>query len=90
MLKEVIEEKDNVEELNDQCELLMEQTACSRVRDETIETQANYTKLLTSAQGKFFFHYVFFVKDFGVLRKTIISLTPILLTVKILGIFLIE
>ncbi|KAL5279677.1 hypothetical protein ACFFRR_003964 [Megaselia abdita] len=51
LLKEVIEEKDNVEELNDQCELLMEQTACSRVRDETIETQANYTKLLTSAQG---------------------------------------
>lgn len=44
-------EKDNVEDLNDNCELLMEQSACTRIRDQTIETQANYTKLLTSAQG---------------------------------------
>jgi len=29
----------------------MEQSACTRIRDQTIETQANYTKLLTSAQG---------------------------------------
>lgn len=46
-------EKDNVEELNDACELLMEHSACSRVRDQTVDTQANYTKLLTSAQGRF-------------------------------------
>lgn len=47
----MLAEKDNVEDLNDNCELLMEQSACTRIRDQTIETQANYTKLLTSAQG---------------------------------------
>ncbi|XP_070139488.1 muscle-specific protein 300 kDa isoform X14 [Drosophila kikkawai] len=51
LLEEVLAEKDNVEDLNDNCELLMEQSACTRIRDQTIETQANYTKLLTSAQG---------------------------------------
>ncbi|XP_037820489.1 nesprin-1-like, partial [Lucilia sericata] len=51
LLEEVVAEKDNVEDLNDACELLMEHSACSRVRDQTVDTQANYTKLLTSAQG---------------------------------------
>lgn len=47
----MLAEKENVEDLNDNCELLMEQSACTRIRDQTIETQANYTKLLTAAQG---------------------------------------
>lgn len=47
----MLAERENVEDLNDNCELLMEQSACTRIRDQTIETQANYTKLLTSAQG---------------------------------------
>ena len=51
-MEEVLAEKDNVEDLNDACELLMEHSACSRVRDQTVDTQANYTKLLTAAQGK--------------------------------------
>ncbi|CAD6999864.1 unnamed protein product [Ceratitis capitata] len=51
LLEEVVAEKDNVEDLNDACELLMEHSACTRVRDQTVETQANYTKLLTLAQG---------------------------------------
>ncbi|XP_032294435.1 muscle-specific protein 300 kDa isoform X26 [Drosophila virilis] len=51
LLDEVLAERENVEDLNDNCELLMEQSACTRIRDQTIETQANYTKLLTSAQG---------------------------------------
>ncbi|XP_033150837.1 nesprin-1 [Drosophila busckii] len=51
LLEEVLAEKETVEDLNDNCELLMEQSACTRIRDQTIETQANYTKLLTSAQG---------------------------------------
>lgn len=51
LLEEVVAEKDNVEDLNDACELLMEHSACSRVRDQTVDTQANYTKLLTNAQG---------------------------------------
>lgn len=51
LLAEVVEERDSVEELNDICEVLMELSGCSKVRDETVETQANYTKLLTSVQG---------------------------------------
>lgn len=51
LLEEVVAEKDNVEDLNDGCELLMEHSACTRVRDQTVETQSNYTKLLTLAQG---------------------------------------
>lgn len=51
LLNEIVAERDSVEELNDKCEVLMEHSACSRVRDQTVETQANYTKLLTSVQG---------------------------------------
>lgn len=51
LLAEVVAERDSVEELNDICEILMEHSGCSKVRDETVETQANYTKLLTSVQG---------------------------------------
>uniref|UniRef100_A0A1B0C1F9 KASH domain-containing protein n=1 Tax=Glossina palpalis gambiensis TaxID=67801 RepID=A0A1B0C1F9_9MUSC len=51
LLQEVVAEKENVEELNDTCELLMERSACSRVRDQTVDTQAKYTKLLTNTQG---------------------------------------
>lgn len=52
LLSDVVAERDNVEELNDICEVLMEHSGCAKVRDETVETQANYTKLLTSVQGK--------------------------------------
>lgn len=53
-MAEIVAEQDSVEELNDVCEVLMEHSACSRVRDQTVETQSNYTKLLTSVQGKHF------------------------------------
>lgn len=52
LLADIVAERDSVEDLNDVCEVLMEHSACTRVRDQTVETQANYTKLLTSVQGK--------------------------------------
>lgn len=52
LLADVVAERDAVEDLNDVCEVLMDQSACARVRDQTVATQANYTKLLTSVQGK--------------------------------------
>lgn len=52
LLADILAERDSVEDLNDVCEVLMEHSACTRVRDQTVETQANYTKLLTSVQGK--------------------------------------
>lgn len=51
LLDEVVAERDSVEELNDICEVLMEHSGCAKVRDQTVETQANYTKLLTAVQG---------------------------------------
>lgn len=68
LLSEVVAERDSVEELNDICEILMEHSGCSKVRDETVETQANYTKLLTSVQGNssvlVFFVFTLFVIGF--------------------------
>lgn len=51
LLEEVIAQKVNVEELSDRCELLMELSACSWVRDETVQLQSAYTALLTAVQG---------------------------------------
>ncbi|XP_075225316.1 muscle-specific protein 300 kDa isoform X2 [Lycorma delicatula] len=51
LLQEVIAQKVNVEELSDRCETLMELSACSWVRDETVQLQSAYTALLTAVQG---------------------------------------
>lgn len=40
-----------MEELNDRCENLMEQSACAWVRDKTVNLQTEYTTLLTKIQG---------------------------------------
>lgn len=50
-LEEVISKKPEMEQLNDSCESLMEQSACSWVRDQTVQLQGAYTNLLTSVQG---------------------------------------
>lgn len=51
-----------VEELNDLCEILVEKTACSRIRDDTVEIQKKFANLVTLAQGKlhisFYFSYI--------------------------------
>lgn len=52
LLEEILSQNDAIEELNDACEQLVELSACSKVRDQTIDVQSNYTKLLTAAQGK--------------------------------------
>lgn len=40
-----------VEELSDQCEVLMEYSQCPRVRDMTVELQARYGALMVGVQG---------------------------------------
>lgn len=45
-------EGETVEDLTDACESLMEQSVCSRIRDQTVETHAKYTALTNDAQGK--------------------------------------
>lgn len=51
LLQEILGMSDSIDELNDACEALVDLSACSKVRDQTIEVQTNYTKLLTAAQG---------------------------------------
>lgn len=51
LLDEVVAQKIVMEELNDRCESLMELSACSWVRDQTVQMQGAYTNLLTSVQG---------------------------------------
>lgn len=51
ILEEILAMSDSIDQLNDACEILVELSACSKVRDQTIEVQTNYTKLLTAAQG---------------------------------------
>lgn len=46
---------DAIDDLNDACEALVELSACSKVRDQTIDVQTNYSRLVTLAQGNFFF-----------------------------------
>ncbi|KAK9694281.1 Spectrin repeat [Popillia japonica] len=51
LLEEITSKKPEMEQLNDSCESLMEQSACSWIRDQTVQLQGAYTNLLTSAQG---------------------------------------
>lgn len=41
-----------MEELSDSCEILMEKSACSWVRDQTNEINEKYNSLLTQMQGE--------------------------------------
>ncbi|XP_068085330.1 muscle-specific protein 300 kDa [Anabrus simplex] len=51
LLQEAVQQKVVMEELNDRCEALMELSACSWVRDQTVQLQGAYTNLLTIVQG---------------------------------------
>ncbi|XP_017768073.1 PREDICTED: nesprin-1 [Nicrophorus vespilloides] len=51
LLEKIVAGKLDMEQLNDYCECLMEQSASSWVRDQTVQLQGAYTSLLTSAQG---------------------------------------
>nr|XP_022915902.1 nesprin-1 isoform X7 [Onthophagus taurus] len=51
ILKDITMKKPEMEQLNDNCESLMEQSACSWIRDQTVQLQGMYTNLLTNAQG---------------------------------------
>lgn len=57
LLQEIIAKGDAIEELNDACEVLVEYSTCSKVRDQAIDMQKQYTKLLTTAQGEYFGWY---------------------------------
>lgn len=52
MLAEISAYGDSIEELNDICENLVEISAYSKARDQTVEPQMKYSKLLTDTQGK--------------------------------------
>ncbi|XP_031632357.1 nesprin-1 isoform X5 [Contarinia nasturtii] len=51
ILAEISAYGDSIEELNDICENLVEISAFSKIRDQTVEPQMKYSKLLTDAQG---------------------------------------
>ena len=51
LLNGIVAKKQEMENLNDCCESLMEQSACSWIRDQTVQLQGSYTNLLTKAQG---------------------------------------
>ncbi|XP_060527804.1 muscle-specific protein 300 kDa isoform X12 [Cylas formicarius] len=51
LLTDIEELKPQVENLTDACEILMELSAISWVRDKTVQLQGEYTNLLTGAQG---------------------------------------
>ena len=51
MLREANKQKYDIENLNDKCEVLMEFSACSHVRDRTVNVQAAYTNLYTTVQA---------------------------------------
>nr|CAD7429520.1 unnamed protein product [Timema monikensis] len=51
LLQEAVQQKVLMEELSDRCESLMELSACSWVRDQTVQLQGTYTNLLTTVQG---------------------------------------
>lgn len=50
LMDEVSNQKVSVEELADRCEALMELSAYTPVRDETLNVQTTYTTLLTTTQ----------------------------------------
>ncbi|XP_059468655.1 muscle-specific protein 300 kDa isoform X2 [Neocloeon triangulifer] len=51
LLKEANQHKMQMEELNDRCELLVELSACERIRDQTVHLQGTYTNIVTLLQG---------------------------------------
>lgn len=51
LLEKIVTQKAQMEQANDFCEILTEQSACTWVRDETVQLQGLYTNLLTSAQS---------------------------------------
>lgn len=50
LLDGIVSQKPKMEDLNDYCESLMELSACSWIRDQTVQLQGAYTNLLTNAQ----------------------------------------
>ena len=53
LLKEANTQRYEMETLNDKCEVLMEYSACSHVRDLTVNAQAAYSNLYTTVQAMF-------------------------------------
>lgn len=51
LLQDVLAQKPQMEDLTDRCEALMEYSACSWVRDQTVSLQGLYTTLLTHVQS---------------------------------------
>ncbi|XP_012253400.2 muscle-specific protein 300 kDa isoform X14 [Athalia rosae] len=51
IVEEAIRQKPVLEDLNDKCEALLEVSACSWARDNTVQVQSAYTTLLTEAQS---------------------------------------
>ncbi|GAB0095245.1 nesprin-1 [Sergentomyia squamirostris] len=51
ILEDVQGQRENMEDLSDCCEILMEQSACTWVRDKTVDLQGRYSQLLNSAQA---------------------------------------
>ncbi|XP_025834538.1 nesprin-1 isoform X2 [Agrilus planipennis] len=51
LLATIVSKKPDVEDLSDLCETLTEQSACSWIRDQTVQLQGAYINLLTSMQG---------------------------------------
>lgn len=58
MLDEVLAKQSTLDELNDCCEMLMDMTACNRVRDDTVQVQTKYGKLLSKIQGKIYVKWI--------------------------------
>nr|XP_033322974.1 nesprin-1 [Megalopta genalis] len=51
LVEEAVRQKPVLEDLNDECEALLEMSACSWARDKTVQLQTAYTSLLTDMQG---------------------------------------
>lgn len=51
LLKEGESQKSWLEDLNDRCEILMELSTCSRVREETVQLQAGFTTVMGNVQS---------------------------------------
>lgn len=51
LLDAIVTQKSQMEQLNDYCEILTEQSASTGIRDQTVQLQGQYTNLLTAAQG---------------------------------------
>ncbi|XP_078048160.1 muscle-specific protein 300 kDa isoform X4 [Augochlora pura] len=51
LVEEAVRQKPVLEDLNDECEALLEMSACSWARDKTVQLQTAYTTLLTDMQG---------------------------------------